>query len=66
MLNYLKRTEHKRQNIIDEASKDLTDTQKEKFNKLAEEVEYSNEEDFKTKVKTIKESYFQKKNQLVR
>ncbi len=53
--------EHKRQNIIDEASKDLADTQKEKFNKLAEEVEYSNEEDFTAKVKTIKESYFGKK-----
>jgi len=53
--------EHKRQDIIDEASKELADTQKEKFNKLAEEVEYSNEEDFKTKVATIKESYFGKK-----
>ena len=53
--------EHKRQNIIDEASKELADTQKEKFNKLAEEVEYSNKEDFKTKVATIKESYFGKK-----
>ncbi len=51
----------KRQDIIDEASKDLAETQKEKFNKLAEEVEYSNEEDFKTKVATIKESYFGKK-----
>ena len=53
--------EHKRQNIIDEASKELADTQKEKFNKLAEEVEYSNEGDFKSKVATIKESYFGKK-----
>ena len=53
--------EHKRQDIIDEASADLAETQKEKFNKLAEEVEYSNEEDFKTKVATIKESYFGKK-----
>ena len=34
------------------------DTAKEKFNKLAEEVEYTNEEDFKAKVSTIKESYF--------
>jgi len=48
----------KRQDIIDEASKDLADTAKEKFNKLAEEVEFSNEEDFTTKVATIKESYF--------
>ena len=50
-----------RQDIIDEASKDLAETQKEKFNKLAEEVEYSNEGDFKSKVATIKESYFGKK-----
>ena len=53
--------ELKRQDIIDETSKDLADTAKEKFNKLAEEVEYSNEDDFRTKVKTIKESYFGKK-----
>jgi len=50
--------ELKRQDIIDEASKDLADTAKEKFNKLAEEVEFSNEEDFSNKVSTIKESYF--------
>ena len=50
-----------RQDIIDEASKELAETQKEKFNKLAEEVEYSNEGDFKSKVATIKESYFGKK-----
>ena len=53
--------ELKRQDIIDEASEDLADTAKEKFNKLAEEVEFSNEEDFRTKVGTIKESYFGKK-----
>lgn len=53
--------ELKRQDIIDEASSDLADTAKEKFNKLAEEVEFSNEEDFKNKVSTIKESYFGKK-----
>ena len=53
--------EMKRQDIIDEASKDLADTAKEKFNKLAEEVEYSNEKDFRTKIGTIKESYFGKK-----
>ena len=53
--------ELKRQDIIDENSEDLADTAKEKFNKLAEEVEYSNEDDFRTKVKTLKESYFGKK-----
>ena len=53
--------EHKRQDIIDEASKELAETQKEKFNKLAEEIDYKNEEDFKSKVATVKESYFGKK-----
>ena len=51
-----------RQSIIDEASKELAETQKEKFNKLAEEIDYKNEEDFRTKVSTIKESYFGKKD----
>ncbi len=51
----------KKDQIVDEASESLTDTQKEKFNKLAEEIDYKNEEDFKTKVATVKESYFGKK-----
>ena len=50
--------ELKRVEIAKAVSEDLTDVEKEKFNKLAEEVEYSNEEDFTSKVKTIKESYF--------
>jgi hypothetical protein len=52
--------ELKREDIAKAVSEDLTDVEKEKFNKLAEEVEYSNEEDFTTKVTTIKESYFGK------
>ena len=52
---------YKRQEIIDEHSKDLADTAKEKFDSLVEGVEYSSEEDFATKVKTIKESYFEQK-----
>src|SRR5210317_1764346 len=52
---------HIRQSIIDEASKELAETQKEKFNKLAEEIDYKSEEDFRGKVSTIKESYFGKK-----
>jgi len=47
-----------RQDIIDEMSADLADVSKEKFNKLAEEVEFTNKTDFETKIKTIKESYF--------
>ena len=55
--------ELKREDIAKAVSADLTDVEKEKFNKLAEEVEYSNEEDFTAKVKTIKESYFGKKDE---
>ena len=55
--------ELKKEEIIKKSSEDLTDVQAEKFNKLAEEVEYSNEEDFTAKVKTIKESYFGKKEE---
>jgi hypothetical protein len=51
----------KRQDIIDENSKDLADTAKEKFDSLVEDVEYSSEEDFAKKVETIKESYFGQK-----
>ena len=55
--------ELKREDIAKAVSDNLTDVEKEKFNKLAEEVEYSNEEDFTAKVKTIKESYFGKKEE---
>ena len=51
-------SENKRTSIVAEMGEDLAETSKEKFNKLAEEVEYKNEEDFKAKVATIKESYF--------
>ena len=47
--------------IVAEAAEDLADTSKEKFFKLAEEIDASNTEEFKTKITTIKESYFGKK-----
>ena len=50
--------------IVAEMSEDLADTAKEKFNKLAEEVEYSNETDFRAKVTTVKESYFGAKKEV--
>ena len=56
--------ELKKEEIIAKSSEDLTDVEAEKFNKLAEEVEYANEEDFTSKVKTIKESYFGKKEEV--
>ena len=54
----------KRQDIIDEMSKDLADTAKEKFDGLVESVEYSSEKDFRNKVETIKESYFGAKEEV--
>ena len=51
-------SESKRASIVAEMGEDLAETSKEKFNKLAEEVEYKNEEDFRAKVSTVKESYF--------
>jgi len=54
-------SDYKRNDIVNEVASDLADSQKEKFNKLSEEIEYSNEEEFKSKINTIKESYFGKK-----
>jgi len=50
--------EMKKAEIVKEAASDLSDVAKEKFNKLAEEVDYTSETDFRAKVDTIKESYF--------
>ena len=44
--------------ILADVASDLTDVSKEKFDKLTEAVEFSNGEDFRNKVMTIKESYF--------
>ena len=56
--------EKSRKEIMAEVAGDLADTAKEKFAKLAEEIEYSNAEDFKKKCETIKESYFGKKEEV--
>ena len=47
--------------IVNEVATGLAETQKEKLASLAEGVEFENEEDFRKKVQTIKESYFTKK-----
>jgi hypothetical protein len=49
-----------REQVIAEVSEDLADTEIEKFKSLVEDVEYTDEESFKEKVSTIKESYFPK------
>ena len=57
-------SEKNRAQIVSEMGDDLADTSKEKFNKLAEEVEYTNETDFRAKIQTIKESYFGAKKEV--
>ena len=49
-----------REKIINEASRDLADTQVEKLKTLVAEVEFNDEETFAQKVATVKESYFNK------
>ena len=50
--------ELKREKIISEASKDLADSEIEKLQTLAEDVDFENEEAFVEKVSTLKEAYF--------
>ena len=45
-------------NVLNTVSEGLADTQKDKLAALAEGVEFTTEEEFSAKVKTIKESYF--------
>ena len=49
-----------KESVVTEVSKGLADTQAEKFASLAEGVEFESEESFKSKLETIKESYFPK------
>ncbi len=57
--------ELKREKIIREASVGLADSEVEKLQTLAEDVDYENEENFIEKVSTIKESYFKVKAEAV-
>ena len=56
--------EKSRKEIMAEVASDLADTAKEKFAKLAEEIEWSDADSFKKKCETIKESYFGKKEEV--
>ena len=56
--------EKSRKEIMAEVAGDLADTAKEKFAKLAEEIEWSDADTFKKKCETIKESYFGKKEEV--
>ena len=48
-------------NVLNNVSEGLADTQKDKLAALAEGVEFTTEQEFSKKVKTIKESYFKEK-----
>ena len=50
--------------IVNECATGLAETQKEKLASLAEGVEFENEEDFRKKIETIKESYFTRKAEI--
>ena len=52
--------DYKRDAIIREATKDLAETQVEKLKKLAENVDFEDEDTFTKKVAQLKESYFAK------
>ena len=47
-----------REKVISESTSDLADTEIEKFKELTEDVDFGNEEDFRGKLETLKESYF--------
>ena len=49
-----------REQVIAQVSTDLADTEKEKFEGLVEDVEFTDEESFAEKLNTLKENYFPK------
>jgi len=49
-----------REQVISEVSEDLADTEIEKFKSLTQDVEFGNEDSFREKLNTLKESYFPK------
>ena len=53
--------EFARDEILVDVASDLAETEKDKFKGLADSIEYKDAADFRTKVETVKESYFPKK-----
>jgi len=54
-----------KEQVVSEFTTDLADTEIEKFKSLIEDVDYSNEESYREKLGTLKESYFPKNAPLV-
>lgn len=57
---------YRRAQILEEASADLADTQKERFAVLAEGITFETEDDLRKKAQIIKESYFNHKKPVLR
>jgi len=51
-------TNQTKESLVDEVCEGLTLNEKGKIQKLAESVSFGNKEEFVTKIKTLKESYF--------
>ena len=51
-------SESRKQIVVDESARGLTETQKDKFQELCEGVEFESEESYRGKIETIRESYF--------
>ena len=54
-----------KEQVVSEVTTDLADTEIEKFKSLIEDVDYSDEESYRDKLGTLKESYFPKNAPLV-
>ena len=54
-----------REQVISNISEDLTDTEIEKFKSLTEDIDFTDEESFREKLDTLKESYFPKNKVVV-
>lgn len=52
--------EFAKHDIFEDVASDLVDTAKEKFSKLAENIDYKTADDYRKKLETVKESYFPK------
>lgn len=54
--------DEKRKNILRESSEDLTVNEANKLEELAEDVKFEDEESFKSKIQSLKETYFRSTN----
>jgi len=54
-----------KEQVASEVTTDLADTEIEKFKSLIEDVDFTNEESYREKLSTLKESYFPKNIQVM-